>query len=119
MKTGLRGVEVVLGFIRNVIVEDETSHTASLVKAANHELAGKPFEEDRADSFVTRLRGNGGATAFYETFHDEASGSSPAPVHLQDDGIAIHLRPNWDGPPYLLLGADVGSDDLECNELDL
>ncbi len=95
------------GFIRNVIVENETSHTASLVKAANQELAGKPFEEERTDRFVTGLRGNGGATAFYETFHEPAGGSSPSPAHLQDDGLVIHLRPNWDGPPYLLLGADV------------
>jgi NTE family protein len=95
------------GFIRNVIVEDETSHAASLVKAANHELAGKPFEEERTNHFVTELRGNGGATAFYETFHESAPESPTPPAHLQDDGLAIHFRPNWDGPPYLLLGADV------------
>jgi len=95
------------GFIRNVITEDEATHTASLVKAANKELAGKPFEEERTDHFVTELRGNGGATAFYETFDEPASGSPTPPEHLQDDGLAIHLRPNWDGPPYLLLGADV------------
>jgi NTE family protein len=95
------------GFIHNVIVEDETSHTASLVKTANRELADKPFEEERTDRFVTELRSNGGATAFYETFREPASESSTSPAHLQDDGLKIHLRPNWDGPPYLLLGADV------------
>jgi NTE family protein len=97
------------GFIRNVIVEDETSHTASLVKAANHELAGKPFEQERTDRFVTELRGNGGATAFYETFREPTNRGSTSPAHLQDDGLTIHLRPNWDGPPYLLLGADVAA----------
>ena len=95
------------GFIRNVIIEDDTTHTASLVKAANKELAGKPFEEERTDRFITGLRGNGGSTAFYETFPAPPSGGSTPPVHAQDDGIAIHLRPNWDGPPYLLLGGDV------------
>ena len=97
------------GFIRNVIVEDQISHTASLAKTATHELAGKPFEEERTDRFVAELRGNGGATAYYETFHEPASGSSASPAHPQDDGIAIHLHPNWDGPPYLLLGADVAA----------
>jgi NTE family protein len=97
------------GFIRNVIVENETSHTASLVKVANRELANKPFEEERTDRFVTELRSNGGATAFYETFHEPTSGTftTPAHVQLQDDGLAIHLRPNWDGPPYLLVGTDI------------
>jgi NTE family protein len=95
------------GFIRNVIVEDETSHTASLVKTANRELANKPFEEERTDRFVTELRSNGGATAFYGTFYEPVSGSSTSPTPIQDDGLTIHLRPNWDGPPYLLLGADV------------
>jgi NTE family protein len=95
------------GFIRSVIIEDQTSHTASLVKAANNELAGKAFQEEQTDRFVTGLRGNGGTTAFYETFREPVSGSSPPSAHVQDDGLAIHLRPNWDGPPYLLLGADV------------
>jgi NTE family protein len=95
------------GFIRNVIIEDEATHTASLVKGANKELAGKPFEQERTDRFITGLRGSGGSTAFYETIPAPASGGSPPSAHLQDDGIAIHLRPNWDGPPYLLLGGDV------------
>jgi NTE family protein len=95
------------GFIRNVIIEDETTHTASLVKTANKELAGKPFEEERTDRFITGLRGSGGSTAFYETFPATPSRGSTPPAHAQDDGIAIHLRPNWDGPPYLLLGGDV------------
>ena len=97
------------GLIRNVIVEDETSHTASLARSASKELANKPFEEERTDRFVTGLRGNGGATAFYDTSSEAASGSpaSASTAPLPDDGLTIHLRPNWDGPPYLLLGADV------------
>jgi len=97
------------GFIRKVIVVNETSHAVPLAKAANSELANKPFEEERTDRFVTGLRGEGGTTAFYETFHEPTSGGSATPAHvqLQDDGLAIHLHPNWDGPPYLLLGADV------------
>ena len=56
------------GFIHNVIVEDETSHTSSLVKAANHELAGKPFEQERTDRFVTGLRGNWAPRHFTRPF---------------------------------------------------
>ena len=95
------------GFIRKVHVDGPSFQVASVAPIAKRDLEGRPFSEGRVDRFVTELRGHGASTAYYETFSETQSGDAAAPGQAADNALTIHLRPNWDGPPYVLLGADV------------
>jgi len=95
------------GIIRTVTVEGASSQTAKIAPGAKQALTDKPFDEKQLDRIITDLRSSGGSAAFYETFSEQQAGS-PAPTsQAPDNAVAIHLRPNIEGPPYLLLGADV------------
>jgi len=97
------------GTIRTVVVEGPSSHVVKIAPIAKQELTDKPFDEKQLDRVIADLRSSGGSAAYYETF-SEKQGGSPAPTsHGPDNAVAIHLRPNIEGPPYLLLGADVVS----------
>jgi len=96
-------------FIRKIEVEGAPSQIASVEPIAKRELENKPFNEGRLDQLVENLRDTGASSAYYETFSEAQSGDAAPPAHAADDAITIHLRPNWDGPPYVLLGADVSA----------
>jgi NTE family protein len=96
------------GRIDLVRVEGPSAAVASLKHGVTPQLQDRPFDEIRTDAIVSELRGGGAFSSFYETFRTSAISvpsleARPAP----DNGIAIHVLPNWDGPPYLLAGADV------------
>jgi NTE family protein len=95
------------GFIRKLDVDGPSSQVASVAPIAKRDLENRPFSEDRIDRFVTDLRGEGASTAYYETFSEAQSGDAAGSGQAADNALTVHLRPNWDGPPYVLLGADV------------
>ncbi len=79
------------------------------IDAAAKKLVGHPFSATSAEAIVAGVRSNGALDAFYETFQSGhyhsgvSSGGSP----ITDDGVKIFWNRNPDGPPYLLLGAEV------------
>ena len=72
-------------------------------------LRDLPFDEGKTEALVSDVRGGGALDAYYSTFQTAASpGSASVAINAPpDNGIVIHLRPNQDGPPYLLLSTDV------------
>jgi len=97
------------GVIRAVEVVGPPTQVASIAPVAKRELVDRPFNEQQLDSFVATLRGNGASAAYYETFSELHAGEPVRPQQASDDALVIHLRPNWDGPPYVLVGADVAA----------
>jgi len=95
------------GVIRKIEVDGPSTQVASVVPTAKRDLANKPFNEQHVDHLISDLRGGGASTAYYETFSEAQSGDAAVPAKEADNALVIHLRPNWDGPPYILLGTDV------------
>lgn len=81
-----------------------------LAQDAN-KLANRPFNDDDANSLVANLRGEGTIDAYYETFHvPPSSDADPKASSAEpDNGIIVHWKPNIDGPPYLLVNADIAA----------
>jgi NTE family protein len=92
-------------FIHEVRVEGPPRQVTAVTPTAMKALDRRSFDLERTDDLMKDIRGAGSASAYYDTFSSGASpvGNTPA---QPDDAIQIHLRSNWDGPPYLLVGAD-------------
>ena len=96
-------------FIRRVEVDGPEAQVASVKPIAKKEFENQPFNQERINHFIANLRGDGASTAFYETLSETNAGDAAAQTQAADSALTIHLRPNWDGPPYILLGADVAA----------
>ena len=95
--------------IHKVEVDGPASQVASVKPIAKRDFENKLFDKEQIDRFITNLRGDGASTAFYETLSETNAGDPATQPQSADGVLAIHLRPNWDGPPYILLGADVAA----------
>jgi len=96
--------------IESVRLDDPNHvHSKALLAEANR-LQNKPFSQNQTESLVSDIRGAGALDAYYSTFRvhpEEATNTAGEPPSMPDDGILLHLRPNREGPPYLLFGTDV------------
>jgi NTE family protein len=96
------------GRIESVRVEGPSPALSATLSKQADKLANKPFDEPRTEALVSEVRGNGAMNVFYETFRTpQPSPQNASAPHEADNGIVLHWRPNWDGPPYLLLGSDI------------
>ena len=98
--------------VDSVHLDDPDGLQSKRLAARADKFQGKPFNEEKTEALVSDIRGEGAIDAFYSTFHAPQSSQS-APTHVAspaaDNGVVIHLRPNRDGPPYLLLGTDIAA----------
>ena len=95
-------------YIRVLRVDGPDATVSAKLQHEADKLVNRPFDAAKADGIVIQARGDGALDAYYETFHTTAA-SSPDPKQpaLPDNGISLHWKRNLEGPPYLLLGADV------------
>ncbi len=96
-------------YIRTTSVSGPDPSVSAHVAAVAKRLQDRPFEPERAEAVVSTVRGNGALDAYYETFQSSAAGANSADktAGLPDDGVKIYWDKKADGPPYLLLGAEV------------
>ncbi len=95
--------------IETIRMDDPNNVGSKLLNARADKLRDKPFNQGDTEALVSDVRGEGALDAYYSTFrtpHPDDGATTPHRV-AADDGVEIHLRPNRDGPPYLLFGTDV------------
>ncbi len=97
------------GLIESVRLEGPSLKGRAILQHEADRLRDLPFDEPKTEALVSGVRGGGALDAYYSTFQTGASpGSASAAIDAPpDNGILIHLRPNGDGPPYLLFSTDV------------
>jgi len=96
--------------IKHVIVSGPDALTSLHIQALAKGIEGRPFAAEKAEALVSAVRGNGALDAYYETFKpgpQEAQAKDTSTEQQPDDGIKIYWSKNAEGPPYLLLGAEV------------
>ena len=96
-------------YIRATSVSGPDPSVSGHVAAVAKRLQDRPFEPEQAESVVSTVRGNGALDAYYETFQSSAVATSTAgkTSGVPDDGVKIYWDKKAEGPPYLLLGAEV------------
>ena len=97
------------GQIEVVKVEGPTPAVSATLQRQADKLANKPFDEHRTEALISDIRGGGALDAYYDTFHTPNPAGADKTAVPTDNGIVIHWKPNWDGPPYLLIGTDVAA----------
>lgn len=98
--------------VNTVILDDPAATHSKALLSLTDKLQNRPFDEAETESVVSDIRGGGAIDAFYSTFNTSHSGQIPSQqvaAPAPDDGIVVHLRPNRDGPPYLLFGTDIAA----------
>jgi NTE family protein len=106
--------------IEKVVLDDPGSlHSKTLLSRAQN-LQDKPFRQGKTEALVSDIRGEGALDAYYSTFRVPQQGSQAPASTLTaqpDDGIVIHIRPNRDGPPYLLFGSDIAAENANVTSV--
>ena len=97
--------------IDTVQIDDPNNVGSPLLTARADKLQEKAFNQKQAEALVSDIRGEGALDAYYSTFRSPAAspGVTGSPAADGDNGIVIHLRPDREGPPYLLFGTDIGA----------
>ncbi len=95
--------------IMNVVKVDGPSPSVSaILKRQADSLENRPFSPTRVSALISGVRGTGSLDAYYDTFQTTSPASPPGTNLLKpDDGLLLHWRRKWDGPPYLLVGSDI------------
>ena len=98
--------------IEAVHLDDPNALASKQLVGRVEKLQNKAFSQNQTEALVSDIRGEGALDAYYSTFHTpqaiEARAAESKTI-AGDDGIVIHLRPNRDGPPYLLFGTDIAA----------
>ncbi|WP_263381399.1 patatin-like phospholipase family protein [Granulicella arctica] len=96
------------GRIDEVHVEGPNSQVSLHLAKSAADLAGKPFDPQAAANVVSDIRGEGAYDAYYDTYQKPPSENSANKFTTpQNEGVVIHWRPRYDGPPFLLISPDV------------
>ena len=97
------------GLIEAVRVESTSIKGNAILQHQADQLQNQAFNEPRTETLVSDVRGAGALDAYYSTFHTSGSSASPSETidAPPDNGIVLHVRPNQDGPPYLLFNTDI------------
>ena len=95
--------------VKTVSIDDPNSLGSKTLEKRVKKLEGEPFDEERVGILVSDIRGEGAVDAYYTTFRSSSTNTESSAAPVADDGIVVHLRPNRDGPPYLLFGTDIAS----------
>jgi NTE family protein len=96
------------GNIKVVHVDGPDAQISAKIGQKAEKLVNQPFEASSAEALVSDVRGAGALDAYYGTFHTPYTAEQGLPkTSTPDDGIVLHWEPKVEGPPYLMLGADV------------
>ena len=95
--------------IETVRMDDPDNVGSKLLTARADKLRDKAFSQDDTEALVSDVRGEGALDAYYSTFRTLHPDDNTTASHKDagDNGIVVHLRPNREGPPYLLFGTDI------------
>ena len=94
--------------VEQVHVEGPDAAVSIHLAAHATQLNGKLFDPRAAADAVSDIRGEGAFDAYYETFHTPlAPASTGQSAASADDGVIIHWRTRYDGPPFVLVSPDV------------
>ena len=105
--------------INKVELDDPANlHSKTLLTRVDR-LQNRPFQQEKTEALVSDIRGEGALDVYYSTFSVPAvTATAPAsPQSPPDDGIVIHIRPNRDGPPYLLFGSDIAAENANVTSV--
>ncbi len=99
------------GLLEAVRVEGGSAGAGQRVRRDLAPLAGQPIEPGKVITALKPVQGDGTAEASFATFqpaaapHTGAAQAAGAP----DTGVLVRLSPVHNGPPFLLVGADVSA----------
>jgi len=106
--------------IEEVVLDDPDNPPSKTLLTRAKSLQGELFHQERTEALVSDIRGQGALDVYYSTFRVPQPGSQvtrAASSSAPDDGIVIHVRPNRDGPPYLLFGTDIAAENANVTSV--
>ena len=107
------------GPLETVKVQGGSAGAQASVSTGMQPLKGKPIEPKPIMRALDRVQNNETYEAEYVTFASHRPGDTAAPG--PDNGVLVNLEPTRNGPPFLLVGADVTAvtDNVTRGTLDL
>lgn len=99
------------GTIQVAKVEGGSSGAQSRTMRALDDLKGQPIREPVLKNALVSIQGPGSYTATYQTFAPETrTPYQPTSPDQPDTGVLVRLSRVRNGPPFLLVGADITAD---------